>query len=110
MQTYLKTRPVWAQFFLFLGMAAASFFIGSAVGVLILSKMTGIGLGQLRDPKAWDLASPAMLTFVRGMILIQFLFLFALPSLLFSYLSDKRPFHYRYQPTHTAHPFRSDRT
>ncbi|QEC57577.1 CPBP family intramembrane glutamic endopeptidase [Flavisolibacter ginsenosidimutans] len=94
MQTYLKTRPVWVQFFLFLGMAVASFFIGSAVGVLILSKITGIGLGQLRDPKAWDLANPAMLTFVRGMILIQFLFLFALPSLLFSYLSDKKPFHY----------------
>lgn len=94
MQTYLKRRPLWAQFFLFLGMAAVSFILGSAVGVLILSKMTGIGLGQLRDSKAWDLANPKMLTFIRGMILIQFLFLFALPSLLFSYLSDSKPFQY----------------
>jgi membrane protease YdiL (CAAX protease family) len=94
MQTYLKTRPVWAQFFLFLGIAAVSFIIGSTVGVLILSKMTGLGLGQLRDSQNWDLANPAMLTFIRGMILIQFLFLFVLPSVLFSYLSDKNPFAY----------------
>lgn len=94
MQTYLKTKPVWVQFFLFLGLAAGSFLIGSAVAVLILSKITGIGLASLRDAKSFDLNNPAMLTFIRGMILVQFLFLFALPSLLFSYLSDGKPFQY----------------
>ena len=82
------------QFFLFLGIAVGSFFIGSAVGVIILSKFTGISLLQLRDMKNWDVSNPSMLTFIRGMIFIQFLFLFVLPSLIFSFLSDRRPIRY----------------
>ncbi len=51
-------------------------------------------MAQLTNSKAWDLSNPKMLTFIRGMILVQFLFLFTLPSLLFSYLSDGKPFQY----------------
>ena len=94
MQTYLKTRPVWAQFFLFLGLAMGSFILGSTAGVFILSKITGIGLAQLSEARSFDTADPAMLTFIRGMILVQFIFLFALPSIVFAYLSDKKPFQY----------------
>lgn len=90
MQTYLKTKPVWVQLFLFLGIAAGSFVLASSVGVFILTKMTGLGLETLRDSKSWDLSNPRYLTFLRGMILIQFLFLFTLPSLVFAYLSDRR--------------------
>lgn len=94
MQTYLKTKPVWLQFIIFLFIAAISFFIGSMIGVVILSKMTGIGLTELQNSKTWDANNPGIKTFVRGMILIQFLFLFALPSLIFSYLSDRTPAKY----------------
>lgn len=94
MQTYLKTKPVWTQFFLFMGMAMASFVIASTAGIFILSKMTGLGLEVLRDSKSWNLSDPRMLTYLRGMILIQFLFLFTLPSLLFAYFSDRQPAQY----------------
>ena len=94
MQTYLKTKPAWRQLLLFLGIAAASFLLASLAGVFILSKITGIELLKLQDSKSWDMANPAFITFIRGMILIQFLFLFTLPSFLFSLLSDRKPLQY----------------
>lgn len=94
MQTYLKTKPAWMQLLLFLGMAFGLFMIAVMIGMPILSKVTGIGLFQLQDSKSWDLANPAMLTFIRGMILLQFLFLFTIPSLLFGYFSDPQPLRY----------------
>lgn len=94
MQTYLKTKPVWTQFFLFLGIAAGSFVIASSLGVFLLSGLTGLNTSALANAKNWDLSNPQMLTFVRGMILLQFLFLFTVPSLVFSFLSDRKPFHY----------------
>ena len=94
MQTYLKTKPAWMQLLLFLGMAFGLFMISVMIGMSILSKITGISMFQLQDSKNWDLSNPAMLTFVRGMILLQFLFLFTIPSLLFGYFSDPQPMRY----------------
>ena len=94
MQTYLKTKPAWMQLLLFLGMAFGLFMISVMIGMSILSKITGISMFQLQDSKSWDLSNPAMLTFVRGMILQQFLFLFTIPSLLFGYFSDPQPMRY----------------
>lgn len=94
MQTYLKTKPAWIQLLLFLGMAFGLFMIAVLIGMPILSKLTGINMFQLQDSKKWDYTNPNMLTFVRGMILIQFLFLFTIPSLLFGYFSDSNPSRY----------------
>jgi uncharacterized protein len=94
MQTYLKTKPAWMQLLLFLGMAFGLFMISVMIGMSILSKVTGISMFQLQDSKNWDLSNPAMLTFVRGMILLQFLFLFTIPALLFGYFSDPQPMRY----------------
>src|SRR6476660_3804798 len=94
MQTYLKTRPVWMQMLLFFGMAFGLFIITSFIGVSILSALTGINLAQLTDSSQWDLTNPKMMTFMRGMILLQFLFLFTIPSLVFSYFSDPKPTRY----------------
>jgi hypothetical protein len=82
------------QLLLFLGMAFGLFMIAALVGSGILSKITGISLVQLQDSKSWDFTDPAMLTYVRGMILLQFLFLFTIPSLLFAYFSDPQPMRY----------------
>ncbi|RYZ53916.1 MAG: CPBP family intramembrane metalloprotease [Sphingobacteriales bacterium] len=94
MQTYLKTRPVWMQMLLFFGMAFGLFVIATLIGISILSAITGIGLSQLQDSSQWDLTNPKMITFMRGMILLQFLFLFTIPSLLFSFFSDPKPLQY----------------
>ena len=94
MQSYLKTRPVWIQLLLFLGMAMGTFMIFSLVGMSILSSMTGISMFDVGNMSKWTSTNPKMLTFVRGMLLIQFLGLFVIPSLLFAYFSDPKPLQY----------------
>lgn len=82
------------QMLLFLGMAFGLFLIGFYVGAMILSNMTGISMLEVQNSKNWDLTNPAMRTYMRGMILLQFLFLFTIPTLLFSYFSDPKPMDY----------------
>ena len=82
------------QMLLFFGIAFGLFIIATFFGIYILSSMTGISLAQLQDSSKWDLTNPKMITFMRGMILLQFLFLFTLPSLVFSVLSDPKPMQY----------------
>jgi uncharacterized protein len=91
MQTYLKTKPVWMQMLLFFGMAFGLFVIASFIGATVLSKTTGIGLAELQNSAEWDLTNPAYRTYMRTMILLQFVFLFTIPSLLFAYFSDPKP-------------------
>lgn len=94
MQTNLKTKPVWVQLLLFIGGAFGFFFILTAIGVVILSRMTGIGLTQLQDINNWDPDNSNYIFFIRGMLLFQFLGLFLIPSLLFAYFSDPHPLTY----------------
>jgi uncharacterized protein len=94
MQTYLKTRPVWIQLILFIGMSIGILMTISLIGALILSKMTGLNLLEFSNPESWDPKKPGMLTFMRGMIFIQFIGLFLIPSLLFAYFSDPNPKQY----------------
>lgn len=91
---YLKTRPAWAQLLMFIGLAFGSFMILSMIGMLILSRITGLDVLELSDPSNWDYSNPALLTFVRGMLLIQFLALFVIPCYLFAYFSDPKPTKY----------------
>jgi membrane protease YdiL (CAAX protease family) len=93
MQSYLKTRPVWIQLLLFIGMAIGIFTAFSVIGMSILSSVTGISIFDVSNIAKWN-ANPKMLTYVRGMLLIQFLGLFVIPSLLFAYFSDPRPLKY----------------
>lgn len=94
MQTYLKSRPVWIQLLLFIGMAFGIFLVASLIGVTILSKVTGIGIAQVRDVSKWDANNPNMIFYIRGMLLIQFVGMFLVPSLLFGYFSDPKPLRY----------------
>lgn len=82
------------QLLLFLGIALGLFTIGMYVGTMVLSNITGISSLQFQDTKNWDLANPAYKTYMRGMILIQFLFLFTIPVLLFAKFSDPKPANY----------------
>ncbi|MDP9229923.1 MAG: CPBP family intramembrane metalloprotease [Bacteroidota bacterium] len=91
---YLKSRPAGVQLLLFVGMAFGIFLVISLVGVVILTNITGISLFEITDAGNWDFKNPNMITFVRGMLIIQFLGLFLIPSLLFAYFSDPRPMQY----------------
>jgi uncharacterized protein len=94
MQTYLKTRPAWIQLLLFLGLAFGLFTIAIMIGSPILSKITGINMFAIQDSKSFEQTNPGLLTYMRGMVLLQFVFLFTLPSLLFAYFSDPKPGEY----------------
>ncbi|HEU4472794.1 MAG TPA: CPBP family intramembrane glutamic endopeptidase [Flavisolibacter sp.] len=94
MQTYLKTRSSWVQLFLFLGMAFGIFIVLSLIGMSILSAITGINMLEIQRIDEWDPNNPRMIFYIRGLLLIQFLGLFVIPSLLFSYFSDPQPLHY----------------
>lgn len=91
MQTYLKTKPVWVQLLLFLGLAFGMLAVVFFLGITILSQLTGISLLQMGETARWDFDNPATLVMVRGMMLLQFLGLFLIPSLLFAYFSDPYP-------------------
>lgn len=94
MQTYLKSKPIGIQLLLFVGMAFGIYIVFSFIGIFILTNMTGISLFQLQDINNWDSSNPKMIFFIRGMLLIQFLGLFLIPSLLFGYFSDPKPARY----------------
>src|SRR5690349_7429031 len=94
MQTYLKRKPVWMQILLFLGMTFGLAAVFLLIGTLIISSITGINMMTLGDISKWDPSNPAMLTAIRGMILMQFLGVFLIPSLLFAYFSDPKPGYY----------------
>ena len=82
------------QLMLFLGMAFGIFMVLSLIGVTLLSNITGISIVDISDPKKWDSGHPNMIVFIRGMLVVQFLGLFLIPSLLFAYFSDPQPMRY----------------
>ena len=92
MQTYLKTKPVWIQLLIFLGMGFGIFIVVLTLGGLVLSSITGISLMQ--DPGKFDVNNPNAILQIRGLLLLQFLSLFLIPTLLFAYFSDPKPLEY----------------
>ena len=94
MQSYLKTKPVFVQILMFLGMAFGIFMVMFTIGIPVLSKMTGLSAFQLADMDNWDSSNSNTIIFLRGMLLLQFLGLFVIPSLLFAYFSDPQPLQY----------------
>lgn len=90
MQTYLKTRPGWIQLLLFVGLSFGVFITLYIIGAFVLSKVTGIGLLEAADLDNLE-NNPQMIVYLRGLLFIQFLGLFVIPSLLFGYFSDPRP-------------------
>lgn len=88
---YLKTRPAWIQLMIFISMAFGIFIVISLIGVMILSSITGINVMEMGDPANWDFDDPSLLGFIRGMLVIQFVGLFLLPSIVFAYFADSRP-------------------
>ena len=88
---FLRTRPAWVQLLIFFGLAAASFMFLSLIGIVILSGITGIKITEMGNTANWDFSKPGMITFIRGMLLIQFISLFLIPSFLFALFSDPRP-------------------
>jgi membrane protease YdiL (CAAX protease family) len=93
MAYFKKVHPL-LQLLIFGGMAMGSFIIFGFVGTMILAKVTGIDLLTLSDPDKWDYSNPGLLTFLRGMLVVQFLALFVIPVFLFARFCDSKPAQY----------------
>ncbi|HET6722223.1 MAG TPA: hypothetical protein VFH07_05710, partial [Chitinophagaceae bacterium] len=67
MSYFKKTHP-FLQLLIFAGISVGCFMIFGFIGTLLLAKVTGLDLMELSDPDKWDYSNPALLTFVRGML------------------------------------------
>lgn len=90
MSYFKKTHP-FLQLLIFAGIAVGCFMIFGFIGTLVLAKVTGLDLMELSDPDKWDYSNPALLSFIRGMLVIQFIGLFIIPVFVFARLSDSKP-------------------
>ena len=70
------------------------FMIVGFIGTMILGKITGINVLTLSDPDKWDYSNPSLLTFLRGMLVIQFFALYIIPVFLFARFCDPEPTQY----------------
>jgi membrane protease YdiL (CAAX protease family) len=95
MQSYLKTRSAWSQFFIFLSLVFSGLLIFvMMVGTFAATKATGLSLFEVSDMANWDTADLRYALFLRIMLVVQFAGLFLVPVLVFAYLSDPRPAQY----------------
>jgi len=79
MKGLLKSKSAGSQFVLLTGIALTSFFILGLAGTLILSAVTGIPVLEFSDMSKLDYNKPGIITFLRGMQVIQFISLFIVP-------------------------------
>lgn len=93
MAYFKKVHPI-LQLIIFGGMAIGCFMIFGFIGTFILAKMAGIDPMSLSDPDKWDYSNPALLSFFRGMLVIQFFALFIIPVFLFARFCDSKPTQY----------------
>jgi len=70
------------------------FMIFGFIGTFVLAKAAGIDLMTLSDPDKWDYADPSLLTFLRGMLVVQFFALYIIPVFLFARFCDPKPTQY----------------
>lgn len=92
MQTYLKTRPVRSQAFIFISLVAAGLLIFvMMLGMWLATTFTGLSLFQLSDIDKWNTADGRYVVFLRLMLVMQFIGVFLVPVLVFAYLSDPKP-------------------
>jgi membrane protease YdiL (CAAX protease family) len=80
MKGLLAHRPPLNQLLVFVGISLFSFFVIALLGTAILQGITGISVDSLSDLNAKQLSQPGMLTFLRGMQLVQFIGLFLIPA------------------------------
>ncbi len=100
MKGLLKEKSAGNQFILLVSIALVSLFLMANLGMEFLSAITGIDTEEFSDSANTDFSKPGMITFLRGMQVIQFVGLFILPTFicarLFStdsqkYLGLKKP-------------------
>ncbi|MEP6699755.1 MAG: type II CAAX endopeptidase family protein [Bacteroidota bacterium] len=86
MRGLLKAKPAGTQLLILISIALVSFFLFGLLGTVVLSGITGINLMSLSDSSKWDFTNPGIITFIRGMQVVQFIALFLVPTFLGAWL------------------------
>lgn len=86
MRGLLKTKPAGTQLLILISIALVSFFLFGLLGTIVLSGITGINLMELSDSSKWNFSNPGIITFIRGMQVVQFIALFLVPTFLGAWL------------------------
>lgn len=86
MRGILRGKSAGIQLVIVIGIALFNLFFFGLIGTFILSRATGIDIMVLSDPLQWDYKNPGIITYIRGMQIVQFIALFLIPSLLCGYL------------------------
>lgn len=105
MRGLLKSRRAFTQFILLVSIALVSFFVVGMIGTLILSAITGVPVTDLSDMSKLDFSKPGVLTFIRGMQVIQFISLFTIPVFICARLfsTDSRKYLGLKQPSNVGY-------
>lgn len=91
MKGLLKAKSAANQFLVLISVAMVSFFLLGLLGTVLLSAVTGINISELGDSSKWDFSKPGMITFIRGMQVIQFISLFVIPTFICARLFSTDP-------------------
>lgn len=91
MKGLLAHRSPLNQLLVFVGIALFSFFSISLLGTVILQGITGISVDSLSDLSGKEMSKPGLLTFLRGMQLVQFVGLFLVPAWIAARLFSYEP-------------------
>jgi uncharacterized protein len=86
MKGFLKNKSAGSQFLIVLCIVLVSTFLFSLIGTFILAAISGMSLKEIADMSKWDYSKPVVLFMVRGMMLVQFIGVFVIPSLLAAWM------------------------
>jgi len=88
MNTYLKYKPAWLQLVVFGSLTFGSYLALGLVAFYGVSASLGLSFDELQ---AMDTSNPRVLTAQKWLQALLSVAIFLVPSLLFAYLSDRRP-------------------
>jgi hypothetical protein len=93
-QTKLGNKPAWLQLIVFGGLIGLILFLISGLGLTLIARANDLGVRQIAAMQPEDYTRPELAGVVKGLLLMQSLGLFILPSLFFAVLADPRPMAY----------------
>lgn len=91
MNTYQKYKPAWLQLVIFMSLTFGIFLALSFIALFIIARIYNLDTSQLVKPDLSDAAVVSATKLVQAVSTIAF---FLVPSLVFAYLSDRKPLQY----------------
>ncbi|MDP4130514.1 MAG: CPBP family intramembrane metalloprotease [Bacteroidota bacterium] len=88
----IGNKPAWMQLIIFGGLVGIILFLTLGLGISIVARVNDLTVRQIASMRPEDYARPELAGVVRGLLVVQSIGLFILPSLFFAFLADSRPF------------------